>query len=199
MPSADTARVVSSSPSSSPIAINSERSSTYFPAQGFSITATAAARRVGGEISRSISRCVSSTNVAILRILALIFSSPQSVFPFDLRGLQTANTSMYPGPSRHHQRQKNLIRARRVVDTDFYRVEVAADIRSVDVRNRDVEPRSRPANFFCGRYNRLRPAQHFPHAVSAGRVPKRSVFDLSRRSYNRAFAITLDHFRVTAE
>jgi hypothetical protein len=53
-------------------AISSERSSTYFPAQGFSITATAAARRVGGETSRSISRWVSSTKVAILRILHFI-------------------------------------------------------------------------------------------------------------------------------
>ena len=61
---------VNNSPSSSPIAINSERSSTYFPAYGFSITATAAARRVGGSTSApSPSRSPQRTS-AIFRILA---------------------------------------------------------------------------------------------------------------------------------
>ena len=71
----------SSSPSSSPIAISGERSSTYFPAKGFSITAIAAARRVGGETWRPISICVSSTTVTILRMIALmIVSSTASLF-----------------------------------------------------------------------------------------------------------------------
>ncbi|MGY4360570.1 hypothetical protein ACVW0J_007063 [Bradyrhizobium sp. i1.7.7] len=76
MPSAATARFARSSPSSSPIAIRGERSSTYLPAKGFSITAIAAARRVGGETWRPISICVSSTTVTILRMIALMFRFP---------------------------------------------------------------------------------------------------------------------------
>ncbi len=54
------------------MAINSERSSTYLPANGFSITAIAAARRVDGVTACPISSRVSSTTVTILRMIALI-------------------------------------------------------------------------------------------------------------------------------
>ena len=72
MPSAATALFESNSPSSSPIAISGLRSSTYRPANGFSITAMAAARRVGGVTGRPISVSVSSTTVTILRMTALM-------------------------------------------------------------------------------------------------------------------------------
>src|SRR2546421_1663117 len=63
-------------PKLSPIAIKGERSSTYLPANGFSITAIAAARRVGGATVCPISRYVSSTTVTILRMTALIVFRP---------------------------------------------------------------------------------------------------------------------------
>src|ERR1700694_2532217 len=72
MPSAATAFFESKSPSSSPMAIKGERSSTYLPANGFSITAMAAARLVGGATVCPLSRYVSPATVTILRITALI-------------------------------------------------------------------------------------------------------------------------------
>src|ERR1700758_3556459 len=76
MPKAATALLASKSPSSSPMAINGERSSTYRPAKGFSITAIAAARRVGGLTPCPISIRVSSTTVTILRITTLMDGHP---------------------------------------------------------------------------------------------------------------------------
>src|SRR6516225_3895012 len=64
-------------PSSSPIAINGERSSTSLPAQGFSTTASAAALRVGGVTGRPSSLHVSSTMVRNFRMFeALMLGSP---------------------------------------------------------------------------------------------------------------------------
>src|SRR6185437_1586383 len=51
------------------------------PAQGFSMTATAAALRVGGETSCPISRRVSSIVTISLRILAFIALPPFSCSP----------------------------------------------------------------------------------------------------------------------
>src|SRR5580693_3236435 len=76
MPKAATAFWASRSPSSSPIAISGERSSTYRPAKGFSITTIAAARRVGGLTRCPISIKVSSTTVTILRITTLMDGHP---------------------------------------------------------------------------------------------------------------------------
>src|SRR5579864_7066944 len=195
MPSAATARAVSSSPSSSPMAINSERSSTYFPAHGFSITATAAAFRVGGEISRSISRCVSSTYTAILRIFAFIPSSSwvsfssQPVFTFDLRYFEAADAGMHAGAGGHHQREQNFVRARGIIDPNFHRVEMTAHVRGVDVGDGHVEPRAQTADFFCGRHDRLRATENFAHRISARHMPQSSMLDLSCRSDDRALAI----------
>src|SRR5947209_5510370 len=74
MPSATIARSANSAPSSSPTSMSSERSSTYCPAKGFSMTAIAAARRVGGLTARPISVRVSSTTVTSLRMRAFIKS-----------------------------------------------------------------------------------------------------------------------------
>src|ERR1700694_2500098 len=79
MPSAATAFFESKSPSSSPMAIKGERSSPYLPANGFSITAMAAARRVGGATVCPISIYVSSTTVTILRMTALIVVRPRAL------------------------------------------------------------------------------------------------------------------------
>src|SRR5882762_9862568 len=103
MSRAATARWVRSSPSSSPICIRSERSSTYFPANGFSITATAAARRVGGVMARPISVRVSSRKVAILRILAFMVFLSKTVDAFDFRGLQAAGAGVDAGAGGHYE------------------------------------------------------------------------------------------------
>src|SRR6516162_3327804 len=116
------------------------------------MTATAAALRVGGETCRSISRCVSSTKVAILRIFAFI-SIPgvrlaEAVFPFDLRCLQSANSCVHSSPGCHDQHQQNFVRAGSVVDPDFHGVEMTANVGRVDVSYRHVKPRSGSANLF---------------------------------------------------
>src|SRR5256885_5316067 len=171
MPRAATAREVRSSPSSSPIAINSERSSTYFPANGFSITATAAARRVGGEISRSISRRISSTNVAILRILLFILASPQSIFSLDLRRFQAARAGVDAGAGGHHQGEQNFVGARRVVDADFHGVKMAAHVGGVDVGNGHIEASSGTTHLLGRGHDCFSAAENFAHAVSAGSMP----------------------------
>src|SRR6201987_4200579 len=63
------------------MAIRGEGASTYRPAKGFSITAIAAARRVGGAIALPISIWVSSTTVTILRMTALISAFPIKHLP----------------------------------------------------------------------------------------------------------------------
>src|SRR3954468_13652888 len=192
MPRAATARCVNNSPNSSPILINSERSSTYFPANGFSITATAAAFRVAGAMSRSISRRVSSTKVASLRIFAFIVVSPQPVYSFDLRGFESAHTGMDSWSCGHDQRQQNLIRSGRIIDTDFHRVEMAANVRGIDVRDGHIEACARSSDFLGGGHNRFRTTQHLAHAIAARHVPQRAVLEFAGRSHNCAFAVALD-------
>src|SRR5690348_15879221 len=141
------------------MAMRSDRSSTYFPAQGFSITATAAAFRVGGEISRSISRCVSSTKVAILRIFAFILSSlgfpllSQTVFSLDLGGLEAANSRMNASAGGHYQGQHDIVAAGSIVEANLHGVEMTAHVRRVDVGNGDIEAHTWSAHLFCGSHD----------------------------------------------
>src|SRR5215813_5817448 len=67
-PSADTARRPSRSPSSSPVFTSRDRSSSKRPANGFSMTAIAAAVRSGRDNPRPPSSSISSTTVSIFRI-----------------------------------------------------------------------------------------------------------------------------------
>src|SRR5207248_7963223 len=91
--------------------------STYLPANGFSITAMAAARLVGGAMVFPISRCVSSTTVTILRITALILSAS---FPINHASHSLARDCEAPaigGPrpfALPRQRSRPAIAARRL-------------------------------------------------------------------------------------
>src|SRR5277367_6605773 len=203
IPRAATARCVSNSPSSSPIVINSERSSTYFPAQGFSITATAAARRAGGSTARPISVRVSSTKMAILRIFAFMLlscrPSSQPVLSLDLRRFQAADAGMYPCSGGHHQREQNFVGLRSISNTDLHCIEMTSYVRGVDMGDGNVETSSRTADFFSRRDDRLCSAEHVTHGIAAGNVPERAVFKLSGRAHNRALAVTLNQFRVATQ
>src|SRR5882672_2492847 len=201
MPSAATARWVRSSPSSSPMSIRSVRSSTYLPANGFSITATAAARRVGGVIARPISVWVSSTKVAILRMQGFIGVrlSSEPVDAFDFRGLQAAGAGVDAWASGHDQGQENFVGARGVGDADFHGIEVAANVRGVDVRDGHVEAGARAAHFFCRSHDGFGVAEDLAHAVAAGGMPESAVFELSGSAYDRAFAVALDGFGISSQ
>src|SRR5262249_39804037 len=143
MPSAATARWVSNSPSSSPISISSVRSSTYFPAYGFSMTATDAARRVGGWTIRPISLQISSTKVASLRIFAFIFGlSSQAVLSLDIRRFQSPNSSVNARAGGHDERQHYFIGARSISQAYLHSVKMAAHVRGIDMGNGNVQSRS---------------------------------------------------------
>src|SRR5579872_5910484 len=130
---------------------------------------------------------------------SVVSALPKSVQPLNLRSFQSPNPRMYARARRHHQSQQNFVGARCVVDTHFHRVEVTPHIRRVDMRDRNIEPRSRPPNFFRRRYNRFRSAEHLAHRISAGHMPQCAVLQLSRRAHNRALAVAFNNFRVTAE
>src|ERR1044072_7551304 len=69
---------------------------------------------------------------------------------------------------------------------------MAAHVGSVDVGDRNVEPRAGAANFLSGSDDCFSAAQQLAHAVSAGNVPKRSALEFTCGTDDGAFAVTFD-------
>src|SRR5882672_4425935 len=99
----------------------------------------------------------------------------------------------------HDQRQQNFIRAWSVGQADFHRVEVAADVGGVDVRDGHVKTSSGATNFLGGSDNCLRSAKHFAHRVASGDMPECAVFDLAGRSDDCAFSVTFYLLGIATE
>ena len=81
--------------------------------------------------------------------------------------------------------------ARRVRDADLDGVEMAAHVRRVDMRDWNIEARTRPGYFFGGRHDRHRTAEGLPHRVAARDVPERPMLDLTRRADEILLALAM--------
>ncbi len=53
-----------------------------------------------------------------------------------------------------------------------------------------------PDNFLCGRHNRIRRVQHLAHGVSAGGMPKRTMFQFTLFPDHCPFTISFDLVRT---
>lgn len=67
--------------------------------------------------------------------------SPLTVLALDLAGAQAADAIVDTGAIRHRQNENQLVRPRRVGDTDLDGVEMAAHISGIAVMKRHVDPR----------------------------------------------------------
>src|ERR1700678_2593680 len=76
---------------------------------------------------------------------------------------------------------------------------MAPHIRGVDMRNRNVEARTWPADFFGRRHDRLRTPENFTHPVPTRNMPERAMFDLTCRANDRSFTVALYQFRIAPE
>src|SRR5437763_510850 len=103
----------------------------------------ASALRAGGSTSRPISERISSTCTMSLRILLDISGPLTLAVPLgDLARFQTTDTRMHARPGAHREDQHDLAGARRARHAHFHRVEVAAHVSGVDMRERHVERRA---------------------------------------------------------
>src|SRR5437868_2003799 len=124
----------------------------------------ARARRVGGFTSRPISRRISSTVTISLRILlCMVFlctwfegDSALAVPARDLGSLEPADARVDARTCAHGQDVDQLVRQRRTGYAYFHGVEIAAHVRRVDVRERDIQARARRADFLGRRHDRKR-------------------------------------------
>src|SRR5688572_28946206 len=114
----------------------------------------ATALRAAGSTLRPISMRVSSTWTISLRILLFICVSMRgstlSIPLADLRGLQPADARMHARAGAHRQDEDDLAGGRRAGHAHFHRVEMAAHVGGVDVRQRHVQAGARRSDLLGG-------------------------------------------------
>src|SRR5262249_40926573 len=122
----------------------------------------------------------------------------QPVIALDLARAQAAHPLVHAWPARHDEHINQFIGRRGAGDVHLHRVEMAAHIARIDVRDRHVEPRPGSAHLLGRRHDRLGAAQHFPHGIAPGHMPQGPVFDLAVAANDRAFAVAFDLLRPNA-
>ena len=116
-----------------------------------------------------------------------------------LKPVEAADAGMDARTGGHHQRQQNLIGSRSIGETDFHGIEMTSHVRSIDVRDGNIEPSSRASNLFCRGHDRLRAAKNLTHGIASGNVPQSAMLKFTCRADNGSVAVTLDHLRISAQ
>src|SRR6266702_3960658 len=96
-----------------------------------------------GSAARIASRIATYRSFAFIVVIipSPKMPSPLTVLALDLAGAQAADAIVDTGAIRHRQNENQLVRPRRVGDTDLDGVEMAAHISGIAVMKRHVDPR----------------------------------------------------------
>src|ERR1700741_352484 len=99
----------------------------------------------------------------------------------------------------HDECQQNFVGAWSIGNANLHRVEVAAHVRGVDMRDGNVEARSRSTYFLGGRDDCFCPAPDFTHSVAPGNVPQRAMLQFAGLANDGALALAFHGLGVAAE
>src|SRR5262249_6230879 len=129
----------------------------------------------------------------------------------DLIGAQASSARMDPLARAHDQDQHQLIGARCTRYSNFNRIQMAANIARIDVRQRHIERTARRTDLLGRGHDGQRiaaaplraafrlPTQYLAQPIAAGGVPERSMLELAVGADDRALAVTLYGSRLDVQ